>query len=327
MRYILPAFPLIIGFILDSIIGDPYNLPHPIRAVGRLISYMEKFIHKRFLNLKKGGIFLALTVILISTAVPIVLLIVCYKIHIIVGIVIESILCCYMIAARCLQKESMKVCTAAEKNDTESARRAVSMIVGRDTAVLDADGIVRAAVETVAENTSDGVTAPLFYMGICGAAAGFFYKSVNTMDSMIGYKNEKYADMGWFAAKLDDVLNFIPSRLTALIMIIVSPLIKMDGRNAYRIWKRDRRNHASPNSAQTESVCAGALHIRLAGDAWYFGKLHKKPYIGDDDRPVEPQDIRRVNSLMYASSVVMLIIACAFRACLVCIFGGFFYEL
>lgn len=324
MRYILPALPLIIGFILDSIIGDPYSLPHPIRAVGRLISYMEKFVQKHFLNLKKGGIFLALTVILISTAVPIVLLIICYKIHIIVGIIFESILCCYMIAARCLQKESMKVCNAAEKNDTEAARRAVSMIVGRDTAMLDLDGIVRAAVETVAENTSDGVTAPMFYMGIGGAAAVFFYKSVNTMDSMIGYKNEKYADMGWFAAKFDDLLNFIPSRLTALIMIAVSPFIKMDGRNAYRIWKRDRRNHSSPNSAQTESVCAGALHIRLAGDAWYFGKLHKKPYIGDDDRHIEPQDIRRVNRLMYASSVVMLIIACAFRGFLMWMFGGIF---
>lgn len=324
MRYILPAFPLLIGFILDSIIGDPYSLPHPIRTVGRLIMLIEKFVRKRFLNLKMGGIFLALTVILISTAIPVIILIISYKIHIIVGIITESIFCCYMIAARCLQKESMKVCNASEKNDTEAARSAVSMIVGRDTAVLDSDGIVRAAVETVAENTSDGVTAPLFYMGIGGAAAGFFYKSVNTMDSMIGYKNEKYADMGWFAARLDDLLNFIPSRLTALIMIIVSPLIKMDGRNAYRIWKRDRRNHASPNSAQTESVCAGALYIRLAGDAWYFGKLHKKPYIGDDDRPIEPQDIRRVNRLMYASSVGMLVIACAFRAFLVWIFGGIF---
>ncbi len=323
MRYILPAFPLIIGFVLDSIIGDPYSLPHPIRAVGRLISYMEKFVRKRFLNLKKGGIFLALTVILISIVIPIALLIICYKIHIIAGIIIESILCCYMIAARCLQKESMKVCNAVEKNDTEAARMAVSMIVGRDTAGLDSDGIIRAAVETVAENTSDGVTAPMFYMGIGGAAAGFFYKSVNTMDSMIGYKNEKYADMGWFAAKLDDLLNFIPSRLTAVIMIVVSPFIKMDGRNAYRIWKRDRRNHESPNSAQTESVCAGALHIRLAGDAWYFGNLHKKPYIGDDDRPIEPQDIKRMNLLMYVSSIVMLIIACGFK---ICIFGGVFYE-
>lgn len=324
MRYILIVLPLIIGFVLDSVIGDPYSLPHPIRAVGRLISYMEKFVRKHFFNLKKGGIFLTITVIIVSTVIPLILLIICYKIHIIAGVIAESILCCYMIAAKCLQKESMKVCGAAEKNDTEAARTAVSMIVGRDTDVLDIDGIIRAAVETVAENTSDGVTAPLFYMGIGGAAAGFFYKSVNTMDSMIGYKNEKYADIGWFAAILDDILNFIPSRLTAIIMIVLSPIIKMDGRNAYRIWKRDSRNHASPNSAQTESACAGALHIRLAGDAWYFGKLHKKLYIGDDDRPIEPQDICRANLLMYISSVVMLIIACAFK---ICIYGGIFYGL
>ena len=212
----------------------------------------------------------------------------------------------------------MKVCRAAESGDTEAARRAVSMIVGRDTAVLDRDGIVRAAVETVAENTSDGVTAPLFYMGLGGAVGAFFYKSVNTMDSMIGYKDEKYADIGRFSAKTDDVLNYIPSRLTALLMIVAASVCRLDGINAFRIWKRDRRNHASPNSAQTESACAGALHLRLAGDAWYFGKLHKKPYIGDNDRPVEPRDIRRANRLMYAASVLMLIISAAAR----CIIWG-----
>ena len=213
----------------------------------------------------------------------------------------------------------MKVCRAAESGDTEAARKAVSMIVGRDTAVLDRDGIIRAAVETVAENTSDGVTAPLFYMGLGGTVGAFFYKSVNTMDSMIGYKDEKFADIGRFAAKLDDVLNYIPSRLTAFFMVIAAPISGLDGRNAFRIWRRDRRNHASPNSAQTESACAGALHLRLAGDAWYFGKLHKKPYIGDDDRPVETADIRRANKLMYVTSVFMLIISAAAR-CI--IFGG-----
>lgn len=213
----------------------------------------------------------------------------------------------------------MKVCRAAESGDTVAARKAVSMIVGRDTAVLDRDGIIRAAVETVAENTSDGVTAPLFYMGLGGAVGAFFYKSVNTMDSMIGYKDEKFADIGRFAAKLDDVLNYIPSRLTAFFMVIAAPISGLDGRNAFRIWRRDRRNHASPNSAQTESACAGALHLRLAGDAWYFGKLHKKPYIGDDDRPVETADIRRANKLMYVTSVFMLIISAAAR-CI--IFGG-----
>ena len=319
MKILLPALPVILGFLLDCAVGDPYNIPHPIKLIGRLIGTLEKLVRKRMKNLRLGGVILGMTVILLSTAVPLALLLVCYHFSLIVGIVAETVLCCYMLAARCLCRESMKVCRAAESGDTEAARKAVSMIVGRDTAVLDRDGIIRAAVETVAENTSDGVTAPLFYMGLGGAVGAFFFKSVNTMDSMIGYKDEKFADIGRFAAKLDDVLNYIPSRLTAFFMVIAAPISGLDGRNAFRIWRRDRRNHASPNSAQTESACAGALHLRLAGDAWYFGKLHKKPYIGDDDRPVEPADIRRANKLMYVTSVFMLIISAAAR-CI--IFGG-----
>lgn len=319
MKILLPALPVILGFLLDCAVGDPYNIPHPIKLIGRLIGTLEKLVRKRMKDLRLGGVILGMTVILLSTAVPLALLLVCYHFSLIVGIVAETVLCCYMLAARCLCRESMKVCRAAESGDTEAARKAVSMIVGRDTAVLDRDGIIRAAVETVAENTSDGVTAPLFYMGLGGAVGAFFYKSVNTMDSMIGYKDEKFADIGRFAAKLDDVLNYIPSRLTAFFMVIAAPISGLDGRNAFRIWRRDRRNHASPNSAQTESACAGALHLRLAGDAWYFGKLHKKPYIGDDDRPVETADIRRANKLMYVTSVFMLIISAAAR-CI--IFGG-----
>jgi len=316
MKLLLPALPMILGFFLDCIVGDPYNIPHPIKLIGRLIGTLEKAVRKHFSNLRRGGVFLALTVILLSTAVPIGLLIVCYRIHILLGLAAETVLCCYMLAARCLCRESMKVCRAAESGDTESARKAVSMIVGRDTSVLDREGIIRAAVETVAENTSDGVTAPLFYMGLGGAVGGLFYKSVNTMDSMIGYNNEKYADIGRFAAKLDDVLNYIPSRLTALLMTVSAPMFRLDGRNAYRIWKRDRRKHASPNSAQTESACAGALHVRLAGDAVYFGELHKKPYIGDADRPIEAEDIRRANRLMYGASAIMLVLSAAAR-CLI----------
>ena len=319
MKHLIPALPIILGFILDCIIGDPYNIPHPIKLIGSLISKLEKLVRSRMKNLRLGGVFLALTVILLSTFVTLAVLYVCYHISVILGIAVESVLCCYMLAARCLCRESMKVCDAAESGDIEKARQAVSMIVGRDTAVLDKDGIIRAAVETVAENTSDGVTAPLFYMGLGGAVGAFLYKSVNTMDSMIGYKNEKYADIGRFAARLDDVLNFIPSRMTALLMTISAPLLGLDGRNSFRIWKRDRRKHASPNSAQTESACAGALHVRLAGDAWYFGELHKKPYIGDNDRSIETDDIRRANRLMYGASVIMTIISAAARCV---IFGG-----
>ena len=318
MRHLIPALPLIIGFLLDCIIGDPYNIPHPVKLMGRLIGTLEKLVRRRMINLRLGGTLLSVTVMTLSFSAPLLLLHICYRFSIVLGVAVESVLCCYMLAGRCLCSESMKVCHAAEKGDTEEARKAVSMIVGRDTAVLDRDGIIRAAVETVAENTSDGVTAPLFFMGLGGACGAFLYKAVNTMDSMIGYKNEKYAEIGRFAARLDDVLNYIPSRITAVLMAVSAPIFRLDGRNALRIWRRDRRNHASPNSAQTESACAGALHVRLAGDAWYFGELHKKPYIGDDDRSIETEDIRRANRLMYGSSVLMLMISAALR----CLFTG-----
>ena len=319
MKGFIYALPMLVGFVIDIFVGDPYNFPHPIRAIGTLIAKLEKFVRERFKNLRKGGVFLALTVLIASTLVPLAVLFVCYKINIYLGLAVESVMCWQLVAARCLQKESMKVCRAVEEKDIEKARKAVSMIVGRDTNVLDETGIVKAAVETVAENTSDGVTAPIMYIAFGGAPLGFFYKAANTMDSMIGYTNEKYIDIGRFAAKLDDVLNFIPSRLTALVMILSAYLFGADGKNAAKIWKRDRRKHASPNSAQTESVCAGALDIRLAGDAYYFGELHKKEFIGDDIRPPESEDIRRANRLMYCTSVIVLVISAALRAA---IFGG-----
>ena len=207
----------------------------------------------------------------------------------------------------------MKVWTALRSQDVEGARYAVSMIVGRDTSVLDEKGILKAAVETVAENASDGVIAPLFYLAIGGPLLGWLYKAVNTMDSMVGYKNDRYLHFGRAAAKLDDLVNLIPSRLAALLLIVSAYLLRYDGKNAYRIWRRDRRNHKSPNSAQTESACAGALGLRLAGDAWYFGKLVPKPYIGDEIHPIEPQDIRRVNRLMYGAAGIMGLLALVMR--------------
>lgn len=317
MKILIAVLPLLTGFLLDCLLGDPYSLPHPIRAIGRLISALEKFVRKKFeSHLAIGGAVLAVIVLMVSTSVPMGLLILCYRVNVWFGAAAEGLLCYYMLAARCLRDESMKVYRAFLENDTEKARRAVSMIVGRDTKPLDKSGIIRAAVETVAENTSDGVTAPMMYMGLGGAPLGFFYKAANTMDSMIGYTNEKYLYIGRFAAKLDDVLNFIPSRLTALLMIVSAGIMRMDMKNAWKIWRRDRRKHASPNSAQTEAVCAGALDVRLAGDAYYFGELHKKPFIGDDIREIENDDIRRANRLMYCASVLMLIISVALRAVL-----------
>lgn len=313
---------IIIGFILDCIFGDPYNFPHPVRLIGKLISNLEKLMRNLFPEkLYLGGILMSLSVMLVSTAIPLCILAVCYKISVIPGIIAESVMCWYLIAPKCLKTESMKVYKAVSENDIKKSRKAVSMIVGRDTEKLDFEGIIKATVETVAENTSDGVTAPIFYMAFGGATLGFLYKSVNTMDSMVGYKNEKYKDFGRFPAKLDDILNYIPSRLTAILMIISAYILKYDGKSAYKIWKRDRFKHASPNSAQTESVCAGALNIRLAGDAYYFGELHKKPYIGDNIRPVKKEDIIRANRLMYMTTALMLILSVIFR---IIIFGVIF---
>lgn len=320
MNYLTAVLPLLIGAAADCAIGDPYTMPHPIRLIGRLISRLEVFVRSHFAGrLRTGGVFLAITVLFLSAIVPLIILIICYSISLLLGAVAEGVMCFYLMAARDLRDESMKVYKKIDSGDIEGARKAVSMIVGRDTAVLDEAGIIRAAVETVAENTSDGVTAPIMYMSLGGAVLGFFYKAANTMDSMIGYRNEKYADIGRFAARLDDVLNYIPSRITALAMIVCAPLLGLDVSGAYRIWKRDRRKHASPNSAQTESVCAGALGVRLAGDAYYFGELHKKAYIGDALREIENEDIRRANRLMYAGSALVFAGAFIIRAL---IFGG-----
>ena len=223
-------------------------------------------------------------------------------------------MCWQILDVKSLRDESMAVCRKLEAGEIEGARYAVSMIVGRDTKPLSEAGITRAAVETVAENASDGVIAPLFYLAIGGPLLGWLYKAVNTMDSMVGYKNDRYLHFGRAAAKLDDLVNLIPSRLAALLLIVSAYLLRYDGKNAYRIWRRDRRNHKSPNSAQTESACAGALGLRLAGDAWYFGKLVPKPYIGDERHPIEPQDIRRVNRLMYGAAGIMGLLALVMRA-------------
>ena len=225
---------------------------------------------------------------------------------------LETFICYQMMAARGLCTESMKVCRSLEDGEVEMARHHVSMIVGRDTSVLDRDGIARAAVETVAENASDGVVAPFLFMALLGPAGGTFYKAVNTMDSMIGYKNDTYRFFGRTAALLDDVLNLIPARVTGCLMVLAAFFIPgMDGMNGWRIFLRDRKKHASPNSAHGEAACAGILHLRLAGDAWYFGSLHKKPFIGEDDRPIVPADIRRANQLMFAAQGILAAVLAA----------------
>lgn len=301
-------YACIIGFVIDLIVGDPHWLYHPVRLIGKLISNTEKLVRRCFPKTKVGeriaGIVLAIVVMVISTGVPLGILVICYKTNTYLGIAIESIFCYQLLATKSLKVESMKVYRAIKDKDMEKARYAVSMIVGRDTKSLDAVGITKATVETIAENTSDGSIAPLIAIIIGGAPLGFLYKSINTMDSMIGYKNDKYINLGRFAAKLDDVVNYMPARFSAFMMILSAYMLGMDGKNAYRIYKRDRYKHASPNSAHTESVCAGALRVRLAGDAYYFGKLHKKEYIGDALREIETEDIKRANRLLYMCAIL-----------------------
>lgn len=305
----------VIGFGLDLLLGDPRGLPHPVVGIGKLISALEKLLRRLFPKTARGeraaGAVLWLLVVLVSGAVPAVLLGLCHRVSPWLRLGLESLMCWQILAARSLRSESMKVYRALKSGDLEKSRYAVSMIVGRDTARLDADGVTRAAVETVAENTSDGVIAPLLFLAIGGAPLGFFYKAVNTMDSMLGYVEPPYQNIGFVPAKMDDVMNFIPARLSALLMLAAGGLLGLDVKNGRRVFRRDRYNHASPNSAQTESVCAGLLGVRLAGDAWYHDALHQKPYIGDDTRPICPEDIPRSGRLMYMTAVLGLLLCAA----------------
>lgn len=300
------------GFCLDFLFGDPVWLYHPVRIMGNVISLLEKAIRKISRNSKSrlliGGGLLWGLVIILFTGIPYGLLEILKSKNEIAAFLLEMFWCYQLLAAKSLKAESMKVYKKLKESDLEGARKAVSMIVGRDTANLDCEGVTKATVETIAENTSDGVIAPLFYMLIGGAPLGMLYKAINTMDSMLGYKDEKYLYIGRIAAKMDDVVNYIPARISAIMMVLAAFLCGLDWKNGWKIFLRDRYNHSSPNSAQTEAVCAGALDIQLAGDAWYFGKLYKKPYIGEPIRSIRIEDICQTNRLMYVTAIVTMII-------------------
>lgn len=303
---------LLLGFFIDLLLGDPHSIPHPVVWIGKLITAVEKAVRRIFPKTVRGeniaGGVLWLVVAGVSTAVPALLLYAAYRVHPAAGLVLESIMCWQILATKSLRDESMKVYAALKEGVPENYRRAVSMIVGRDTAELDDLAVTRAAVETVAENASDGVIAPMLFLALGGAPLSFFYKAANTMDSMLGYVEMPYKNIGLVPAKMDDVLNYIPARLSALLMLAAGALLRLDVKNGWRIWRRDRRNHASPNSAQTESVCAGLLGVRLAGDAYYHGVLHKKPYIGDARREIEYEDIPRAGRLLYATAALSLLL-------------------
>ncbi len=316
----LTGWAVLGGFVLDTIFGDPAWLPHPVVIMGKAISTLEKRLRTHLPKTPQGelmggavvafalpvGTFLFTSLVCLGAA----------RISPWLGLAVEMFWCGQALAAKGLAQESKHVYQELKKGDLPAARKAVSRIVGRDTQNLTAEGVTRAAVETVAENASDGVIAPLLYMLLGGAPLALTYKTINTMDSMLGYKNEKYFYFGRVPAKLDDIANYIPSRLAGLLWVAAAALTGNSPSGAWKIWRRDRRNHASPNSAQTESACAGALGVQLAGPAYYFGEYYDKPTIGDPLRPIEPEDILRADRMMYAESLLALSVGSILRGLL-----------
>lgn len=322
----LTVAAVVAGFLLDALLGDPRRIPHPIVAMGNAIAWLEPRLRAAFPDTPSGarraGVLLVAVLCAGSFGATWCLIAVAGLVHPLLGFAVETWLCYQALAACELRRQSMRVVRELTREGLPAARRAVGMIVGRDTEALDERGVLKAAVETVAENTADGVVGPLVYLIVGGAPLGMLYKAVNTMDSMVGYKNERYLDFGRAAARVDDVLGFVPARLAALCMIAAAPAAGLSAKGAWRIWRRDRFNHASPNSAQTESAMAGALGVELAGSAVYFGKLVEKPTMGDATRPIEREDVRRANRLMVLASALSLVVLGGARIALVAAAGA-----
>lgn len=322
----LTVAAVVAGFLLDALLGDPRRIPHPIVAMGNAIAWLEPRLRAAFPDTPSGarraGVVLVAVLCAGSFGATWCLIAVAGLVHPLLGFAVETWLCYQALAACELRRQSMRVVRELTRGGLPAARRAVGMIVGRDTEALDERDVLKAAVETVAENTADGVVGPLVYLIVGGAPLGMLYKAVNTMDSMVGYKNERYLDFGRAAARVDDVLGFVPARLAALCMIAAAPAAGLSAKGAWRIWRRDRFNHASPNSAQTESAMAGALGVELAGSAVYFGKLVEKPTMGDATRPIEREDVRRANRLMVLASALSLVVLGGARIALVAAAGA-----
>lgn len=311
------AAAVFLGFLMDCVLGDPDNLWHPIMGIGSMISFWKKRLRQWFPNTQRGqlwaGVLLWFLVVMPSGVIPYAILYLAGLLHPLARFALETLFCWQIFAAKSLKIAALRVYHALKAGDLPLARKYVSWIVGRDTAELNEAQVTKAAVETVAENTSDGVIAPLCFLLIGGAPLGFAYKAVNTLDSMVGYKNEEFYYFGRFSAKMDDVWNFIPARLNGLLFVLCAKPAGLDAKGAWRCFRRDRLQHASPNSAQTEAACAGALGVQLAGNAYYFGKLYEKPTLGDGTRPIEPEDIVRTNRLMYWTSATAVVVLCAVR--------------
>ena len=301
---------LMIGFVLDVIIGDPHNPYHPVRMIGSWAMNLESVFRKiDSNNLKLAGALAWLCIIVPTFLITLIIVKIAFFIHPMVGILVEGILIYFCLSAKGLKVEGLKVIKTLESGDIEKARHQLSYIVGRDTASLDETSIVRAVIETVAENMSDGIIAPILFAGLGGAPLAMAYKAVNTCDSMFGYKNEKYLEFGFVSAKMDDLFNYIPARLTGYLIIIASFILGLDYKQSYQIYQRDRYNHTSPNSAHPEAAVAGALGIKLGGANYYFGKLVEKPTIGDETKAIEMKDLYQTNMILTTVSFLGLIVA------------------
>ena len=317
----LILYAMLIGFALDLLFGDPAWLPHPVVWMGRFITGYERRVRPLFPKTPRGelwcGVLLAVSLPLLTFAIARGVCLLARRLHPAAELAVQSFWCAQALAARGLAAESGRVYEALRRGDLPGARKAVSRIVGRETERLDAEGVIKAATETVAENFCDGVAAPLLYMTLGGAPLALAFKAVSTMDSMVGYKTERYLYFGRAAARFDDAANYLPARISALFWIAAAALTGHDARGAFRVWRRDARKTSSPNAGQTESACAGSLGVQLSGPAWYFGTLYEKAPLGDASRPCVPEDILRANRMMLCASVLLFLFCAALRLALV----------
>lgn len=299
-----------IGYVTDLIVGDPYSFPHPVRFIGKLINFTQGIIRKVFKSdkqLKFGGFILWFITVGITYLITYAI-VKLFSFNVVLSVAVNSFLIYTILATKCLKDEALKIYNVLKTGDIEKSRTQLSYIVGRDTTNLSESEIIRATVETVAENTVDGIIAPMFYAFIGGAPLAMAYKAINTLDSTVGYKNEKYKDIGFASAKIDDIANYIPARISVILMTIGSFFLRYNYRNCFKISIRDRKNHKSPNCAFSEGAVSGALGIQLGGTNFYFGEKVYKPTIGDKLREIDKEDIIKTNKIMYASSFVSILV-------------------
>ena len=294
------------AYIVDIIVGDPHRFPHPVVIIGKFVRFLEDKIRRSSsVDKKKGGIILWFTVVIPVYFITLGIVEGCFFINPLFGAMITILLASLTLATKSLYDESKTVLNALNRGNMEEARKRLSMIVGRDTKDLNGEEILRAVIETISENLSDGIVAPMFYLSLGGLPLAMAYKAVNTLDSMVGYKNDRYTDIGWFSAKMDDMANLIPARLTGLIIVATSFMLRFNWRDSWRIMRRDGRNHSSPNSGVPEAAVAGSLGIQLGGENRYFGEIVRKPTIGDKIKEIDKRDIKKAWVIMFTSSLLM----------------------